>query len=168
MSKSRLSVTKDILWSGGRVTNHLSRLRYFRGHGVHSPFVYAIVRYVFMGGKQATTENQQLKQLIGSSVKKRVALELTSLAKHCGFDSLSIDSFNGESMIVCSEECSDKAINNFAEKAANSGTAIVILAPYRRRELCNSLLKSNCSTSIDRFNYLIFLNNYLPKQHFKL
>lgn len=28
--------------------NRLSRARYFRGHGVHSPFVYDIVREVFM------------------------------------------------------------------------------------------------------------------------
>ena len=28
--------------------NRLSRARYFRGHGVHSPFVYTIVREVFM------------------------------------------------------------------------------------------------------------------------
>lgn len=28
--------------------NRLSRVRYFRGHGVHSPFVYDIVRSVFM------------------------------------------------------------------------------------------------------------------------
>ena len=35
----------------GRVSelrNRLSRARYFRGHGVHSPFVYDIVRSVFM------------------------------------------------------------------------------------------------------------------------
>lgn len=35
----------------GRVAglkNRLVRARYFRGHGVHSPFVYAIVRQVFM------------------------------------------------------------------------------------------------------------------------
>ena len=28
--------------------NRLSRARYFRGHGVHSPFVYDLVRQVFM------------------------------------------------------------------------------------------------------------------------
>ena len=28
--------------------NRLARARYFRGHGVHSPFVYDIVREVFM------------------------------------------------------------------------------------------------------------------------
>lgn len=35
----------------GRVTelrNRLSRARFFRGHGVHSPFVYDVVRHVFM------------------------------------------------------------------------------------------------------------------------
>ena len=35
----------------GRVTelrNRLSRARFFRGHGVHSPFVYDVVRNVFM------------------------------------------------------------------------------------------------------------------------
>ena len=31
--------------------NRLVRARYFRGHGVHSPFVYNIVREVFMRGE---------------------------------------------------------------------------------------------------------------------
>ena len=31
-----------------RLTDRLSRARHFRGHGVHSPFVYGLVREAFM------------------------------------------------------------------------------------------------------------------------
>ncbi len=31
-----------------QIPSRIRRARYFRGHGVHSPYVYAIVRKVFM------------------------------------------------------------------------------------------------------------------------
>ncbi|MFI3280439.1 MAG: hypothetical protein R3Y44_00550 [Rikenellaceae bacterium] len=161
-------VTKDILWRGGRFTNHLSRLKFFRGHGVHSPYVYSIVREVFMVKRLFQSEDPLYIDLRRVSIKNQTAIEISNLAKHCHFDSTSIDSMMGKDLIICSEECSKSDIYTLANKAANSGIAIVILSPYRHRKVCNMLLKENNSTSIDRFNYIILLNNHLPKQHFKL
>ncbi|MFI3316217.1 MAG: hypothetical protein SNF93_01390 [Rikenellaceae bacterium] len=71
-------------------------------------------------------------------------------------------------MIIFTPKSSDSTICDAVNMATNSGTAIVIISPYKRRDLCNRVIKESRSTSIDRFDYLIIFNNHLPKQHFKL
>lgn len=167
---SEISAQKDRLWRGGRITNRLSRFRHFRGHGVHSPYIYSIVRNVFMSGRdRLQNENIALfEQLTKIGTSKQTAKEIANLATHCNFHTPSINSLESRELIICSKDYPKEKIENLAIHADNNGIAIVILSPYSHLSLCNSLLKSNCSTSIDRFRYLIFLNNHLPKQHFKL
>ena len=44
----KLAVRYRFRRNAERLRSHLARARFFRGHGVHSPFVYAIVRQVIM------------------------------------------------------------------------------------------------------------------------
>lgn len=164
------SITRDQLWSGNRLTNHLSRIKHFRGHGIHSPFVYAFVRNVVLHNPALATQVQtSLQERITKIVRNRgVSREIALLAKYCNFDEISIDCNCSRSLIICSLAESDDNIYALAREASQSGTAIVIISPYKRIELCNNILKENSSTSIDRFNYLVLFNNHLPKQHFKL
>ncbi|MBO5983755.1 MAG: hypothetical protein J6P90_01890, partial [Rikenellaceae bacterium] len=53
--------------------SHIKRARYFRGHGVHSPFVYAIVRQVFMRSTFISDERKLYNALIKQGVAKRRA-----------------------------------------------------------------------------------------------
>ena len=63
--------------------SYLSRARHFRGHGVHSPYVYDIVRKVFMQRK-LQPEGQTLHDaLLALDVAKRRAVEIANLALHC-------------------------------------------------------------------------------------
>ncbi len=161
------SELKNRLWRGGRLTNRLSRLRHFRGHGVHSPFIYSIFRSVFMSKKLNDGGSDLFEQLQALGVDKHIAVEVANLANYCNINSYSINS-EGEGLIICTTECGDKEVLKLGQSAIQSGTAIVILSPYMRQELCNVLLRSNQSATIDRFRYLILLNNHLPKQHFRL
>ncbi|MFR9504168.1 MAG: hypothetical protein SNH73_06955 [Rikenellaceae bacterium] len=101
---------------------------------------------------------------------KHVVIELANLATHCRCKRVAIDSddHNNADMIICTSQYSDIDISKLYDKAQECGTAIAILEPYKRMMLCNSLLEKSCSSSIDRFSYLILLNNHLPKQHFRL
>ncbi len=162
------SISKDRLWRGDKLTNRLSRLRHYRGHGVHSPFVYSIVRNVLMNRRLKPKNIKLLAELTKLGVSTQTATEITNLATHCNFNSISIDDSQNADIIICSENCSEEEIQKKAIEAAQNGIAIVILSPYKKVKICNTLLKENRSTSIDRFTYLFFLNNHLPKQHFKL
>ena len=55
----------------GRVTelrNRLSRARFFRGHGVHSPFVYDVVRNVFMRDTLLPGDRALFRELLAAGV----------------------------------------------------------------------------------------------------
>ena len=65
--------------------NRLSRARYFRGHGVHSPFVYAIVREVFMRRELLAGDRGLYEALLAAGVPQRRAVQLQNLAIHCGY-----------------------------------------------------------------------------------
>ena len=58
----------------GRVAelrNRLSRARYFRGHGVHSPFVYDIVREVFMRDGLLPGDRTVYEALTAAGISRR-------------------------------------------------------------------------------------------------
>ncbi|MFR9540162.1 MAG: hypothetical protein SNI49_08410 [Rikenellaceae bacterium] len=162
------SISKYRLWRGDKLTNRLSRLRHYRGHGVHSPYVYSIVRNILMNRSLQSENIKLLEELTKFGVSTKTATEITNIAAHCNLNSISIDNSQNADFIICSENCTEEKIEKMANEAAQNGIAIVILSPYKKVKICNTLLLINRSTSIDRFTYLIFLNNHLPKQHFKL
>ena len=57
----------------------IARIRHFRGHGIHSPFIYSLKREVFMGKYRGMENNPQYKALIANGVPKKVAKELQKL-----------------------------------------------------------------------------------------
>ena len=70
--------------------NRLSRARYFRGHGVHSPFVYTIVREVFMRRELLPGDRALYGALLEAGVSRRRAVQLQNLAIHCGLSLIHI------------------------------------------------------------------------------
>ena len=71
--------------------NRLSRARYFRGHGVHSPFVYTIVREVFMRRELLPGDRALYGALLEAGVSRRRAVQLQNLAIHCGYATFGLD-----------------------------------------------------------------------------
>ena len=63
----------------------LVRMRHFRGHGVHSPFVYAIVRQVLMRRTLLGADTSLRDALLRAGVGMRRATELQNLMTHCGY-----------------------------------------------------------------------------------
>ena len=62
--------------SGGmrRLGSRLARVRYFRGHGVHSPFVYDLVREVFMRRELLPGGHALYDALLAAGVSRRRAV----------------------------------------------------------------------------------------------
>ena len=72
--------------------SNLKRARYFRGHGVHSPFVYAVVRQVFMRRKLNPEAGTALYDaLLSRGISQRRAIQLQNLMAHCGYECFDID-----------------------------------------------------------------------------
>lgn len=151
--------------------NRLSRVRHFRGHGVHSPFVYDLVRHVFMRGERLLPGDRTLyDSLLSLGVGSRRSAELQNLALHCGYTTFGIDRV-GASLCLLTPGLSRRATVTMVRAASSSGHTVVVLSPYSSRErqaLCNSLVSAHGSTSVDNRGYLLLFNNHLPKQHFRI
>ena len=151
--------------------SYLSRARYFRGHGVHSPYIYDIVRKVFMQGKLYTPTNELYPALMAKGVAKRRSVQLANLAEHCGYNSWSIDKMEESQMIVTTLDTAAAELARYAEYAREKGATLCIINPYNNRErweACLGIIDAHPSTTVDNRAYLLIFNNHLPKQRFRL
>ena len=151
--------------------SYIRRARYFRGHGVHSPFVYNIVRKVFMQSKLYTADNALYGELMDKGVAKRRSVQLANLAEHCGYDNWSIDSMEDKKMIIATLDIRHTDLEQYAEYARQRGATLCIITPYNNRErweVCRRIIDAHPSTTVDNRAYLLIFNNHLPKQRFRL
>lgn len=153
-------------------------VRHFRGYGVHSPFVYSLVRQVFMRRRIEGPDTALYTELILRHVSRRRAIQLQNLYTHCGYGSYcfmendAVPDLTGVGMCIVLRDCDLERILNVAEKARQSGTTVCILAPRDERtrsRQCRRLVAEHPGTSVDNRGYLLLFNHkYLPKQHLVL
>ncbi len=151
--------------------SRFARARHFRGHGVHSPFVYGLVRRVFMAHRLLTEEHPLYDALRAAGVSERRARELQNLMTHCGYRSFAIDEDTAELRIL-TPRLHPATCTALVRRAAAAGATVVLLDPYadtERRRLCGSMVATHRSTSVDNRGYLLLFNDRrLPKQHFRI
>lgn len=159
--------------------NRLSRARYFRGHGVHSPFVYGLVREVFMSHRLLGADTSLRDALTEAGVPVRRALELQNLMTYCGYrtffvageDALPEAGTIAEVYVVLRGVCETDTVR-LVREASERGATVAVLAPYAdrsRERMCRALVAAHGSTSVDNRGYvLLFHDKYLPKQHFRI
>ena len=63
-----------------------ANVRHYRGHGVHSPFVYSLVRQVFMRRRVEGSNTALYADLVLRHVSRRRATQLQNLYTHCGYE----------------------------------------------------------------------------------
>ncbi len=155
--------------------SNLKRARHFRGHGVHSPFVYAIVREVFMRSKLMSDEHTLYEALLSAGVAKRRAIELQNLILHCNYTTFKIDCSVDEmedcDMVIATTAIPTEQLTTMADKARESRITLCIIAPsldQQRDRCCKLIVDAHPCTSVDNRGYLLLFNNHLPKQRFRL
>ena len=155
--------------------SNLKRARYFRGHGVHSPFVYAIVREVFMRSKLNTERRELYDALLNINVAKRRAIQLQNLMEHCKYATFKIDcepqQIKDCDIVIASIDVPAEELAALADKAREEKTTLCIMSPSldrQRDETCRAIVAAHPCTSIDNRGYLLLFNNHLPKQTFRL
>lgn len=157
----------------GRVTelhDRLSRARYFRGHGVHSPFVYDIVRSVFMRETLLPGDRALYDALLGAGVSRRRAVQLQNLAIHCGYRTFGLNRADAE-LCIATRSLSRAETLALVREATAAGHTVAVMSPYDGRErqaLCRQIVAAHRATTVDNRGYLLVFNHNLPKQHFRI
>ena len=157
----------------GRVTelrNRLSRARFFRGHGVHSPFVYDVVRNVFMRDTLLPGDRALFRELLAAGVPERRAVQLQNLAIHCGYASFGLNRADAELCVVTRDRSRAETLA-LVREAGEAGHTVAVMSPYDgrvRQALCAQIVAQHRSTTVDNRGYLLIFNNHLPKQHFRI
>lgn len=164
---------KRCLYGLATLPSRFARARYFRGHGVHSPFVYAIVRQVFMRSRLAGDDTTLHDALLRLGVGRRRAVQLQNLCTHCGYRRFSIDALDDPcDLCLLTPRPSPETTRTLVREAAARGTTVALLAPYdgeERAALCGELVERHGCTSVDNRGYLLlFSDDHLPKQHYRI
>lgn len=167
---------KRRLYGLRNISTNIKRARYFRGHGVHSPFVYAIVRQVFMRSTLSGDSAIDLYDaLMTRGVAKRRAIQLQNLMIHCNYSSFTIDcssnQMEGVDFVIATTAIEPSILLDMAAKASENKQTLCIMSPSydsARDKTCRKIVAEHKCTSVDNRGYLLVFNNHLPKQKFRL
>ena len=162
---------KQRLYDLKHLPSYLRRARYFRGHGVHSPYVYNVVRQVFMQRELLAEEHPLHDMLLEYGVPRRRAVQLDNLVVHCDYKSWAVDSLARVDLIVATLATTYDHLEEYARYAREVGATLCIMAPYNnanRWGVVKALIEAHPSTTVDNRGYLLMFNNHLPRQRYRL
>lgn len=162
---------KQRLYGLKHLGSTIRRWRYFRGHGVHSPYVYSIVRQVFMCHELRSDKHDLHDTLIECQVARRRAVELQNLMHHCHYTTWTVDQLTPADLIVATMATTYEHLEEYASFARTQGKTLCIISPYNNAErwgVCERIIAEHPSTTVDNRGYLLVFNNHLPKQDFRL
>lgn len=145
-----------------RLRQNLNRLSHRKGFGIHSPYVYRLVREVFAKRIcDARIDREIVRNLAEMGLKRQYVVEIANFI----YDS------RNTPIVLCGGDRSIEHLDEVIGRNRESGATIIIIdhASTLERELhFREVVKQHRSTSIDKKGYLILFNNHLPKQHFLL
>ena len=162
---------KHRLYGLKHLPTHLRRARHFRGHGVHSPYIYNIVRKVFMQNKLVAEMRDLHDALVARGIASRRCVQLQNLVAHCDYESWSIDTLRPCQMLIATMATTFEQLMEYADYAREQGITLCIMRPYNNAErwaVCSQIIEEHPSTTVDNRGYLLIFNNHLPKQRFRL
>ena len=130
----------------------MTHIRHWRGHGVHSPYTYSLIRNVFMKRRILGDDHSLYDRLRGEGLPEKGAVQLQNLHSYCGEHRFSIvlrnDQPAGEKAVLC------------------------VLFPRQNRtriRRCRQMVREHNGLSIDNRRYMLFFyDNRLTKLHYKL
>lgn len=160
-----------------RIGAHI-HVRHWRGHGIHSPFMYGIVRNVFMKSRITGSDTSLYRDLRRERVSRKNAIKLQNLYSHCKMESytlvphLGADNPCGRNLCILLPDVTMETIVATVRDTAARHGSLILLAPHRSARcwrLSQRIWQHYPCVSVDRRLMMIyFFNPKLQPQHYRI
>jgi len=141
-----------------RMMRTWGHLRNWRGHNVHSPFAYSLIRKVILPHGMEGTEHRFFEQARAHGVPRRASVQLQNLQRHCPEHRI---------LLVPAD-----AAPQPGAAPENDRTIHCILHPRltgERLRQCKEAIARHNGMSMDNRRYiLLFHDSRLSKKHYRL
>lgn len=158
------------------MTAPLRRLRHWRGKGVHSPFMYGVVRNVFLPKQISGPERGLYEESRKRGISRKDAVALQNLYGYCGVDNFMFIDGGGTPLIsgrnICIVDSLDAAgaVTETASMLGGTGSVLVWLAGDRNRNKVAAAEKIyekfHCVMAVRPSMVIMFFDNKLNKQKY--
>ena len=153
-------------------------VRHWRGHGIHSPFMYGIVRNVFMKSKITGPDTRLYDELRRERIGRKHAVNIQNLYAHCRMEShtlvpgLGSQTRAGRNLCILMPDASAETIVEKVRESAGKDDCLILLAPHRnarRWRMAQQIRTHYPCVSVDRRVMMIyFFNPKLQPQHYRI
>ena len=157
---------------------YLFRARYWRGHNIHSPFVYRLVREVLMPcpNRDITPNDDLYNTLTGHGISPTFALRTAQLHTYLGYTRFETDPpayREGTDLVLLTAPAPEEAeflLREMGRTVTGTGkqAALAVCRPYRNRKL-KKWWQEQHTLQIDLWQIgIIIVDDNLNPQRYKL
>lgn len=152
------------------------RIKYRKGHSIHSPFIYRMVRVLFMPhiNRDLSPNAKVLECLLSDKMRYNVAYRIAQSYFYLGCESFSKNKWEGEDMTVITNITSPKLLDAIVsdmkrESVSNNRRLVLVLQGiYKKKEIYRWWKRQDVLKLDLYWAGIIIFDNDLNKQEFKL
>lgn len=154
-------------------------VHHWRGHGIHSPFMYGIVRNVFMKSRVVGPDRRLYEVLRRDGIEQKQAVKIQNLYTHCRMNGfLTIASGECLNRIAPDQLCillpgtSLETIATTARRVSECHATLILLSPHRNARcwrFAQQIWRHYPCVSVDRrVMVLYFFSSKFQPQHYRI
>lgn len=154
-----------------------TRVKHYRGHSIHSPFAYCLVREAFMKRSlRPDRPNRLYAELRKAGIGKYCAVQMQNMYDYCGYESYRFickpEDITDSALCLALADVGNGELDELLNAAHTTRCTIGVISPRNSRgrlRVCEKYAYRNVCLSIDKRGFIaFFFGQPLTKQHFKL